>query len=334
METYDEFIKNILETRGRFGCGDEYHERHHIVPKCLGGTNDKDNLIDLFAKEHFIAHKLLARENPDNDSLIYAWNCMAFPKNNYEQRYELTPEEYEEVRQALSETLKGKMAGENNPHYGKRHSEETKRIISEKIKEIMKTPENNPWYGKHPTEEMLQKMRKSQRKRFSNPEEREKISRALKGKYCGENHPWFGKHHTEETKQIISEKMIERFSNPENHPMFGKKLSDETKEKISKNHADVSGAKNPAAKPVVCIDTKIVYGTTTIASEETNTNAMGICNCCYERSASSGGYRWRLLYDTTRKDGTIIPGAITLGLITEEEALAQLNSSDFLQKPS
>lgn len=63
---YKTFIENILNTRGRFACGEEYHECHHIIPKSCGGTNDKDNLIDLFAKEHFIAHKLLALENPDN----------------------------------------------------------------------------------------------------------------------------------------------------------------------------------------------------------------------------------------------------------------------------
>ena len=82
METYNEFIHNILETRGRFACGNEYHERHHIIPKCLGGLDEKDNLIDLFAKEHFIAHKMLAEENPENDGLVFAWCCMAFAKND------------------------------------------------------------------------------------------------------------------------------------------------------------------------------------------------------------------------------------------------------------
>lgn len=68
--TYQNFINNILNTRGRFNCGKEYHERHHIIPKCLNGTNDKNNLIDLYAKEHFIAHKLLALENPNNIKLV------------------------------------------------------------------------------------------------------------------------------------------------------------------------------------------------------------------------------------------------------------------------
>ena len=37
--TYKEFIDNIIGTRGRHGCGEEYHEKHHIVPRCLGGED-------------------------------------------------------------------------------------------------------------------------------------------------------------------------------------------------------------------------------------------------------------------------------------------------------
>ena len=44
--TYDEFIQDIISKRGQFGIPEgEYKERHHIVPKCLGGSNEKDNLI-------------------------------------------------------------------------------------------------------------------------------------------------------------------------------------------------------------------------------------------------------------------------------------------------
>ena len=75
--TYKEFISNILETRGRFACGEEYHERHHIMPKCIGGSNDESNLIDLFGREHFEAHRLLAEENPNNKNIQYAWWSMA-----------------------------------------------------------------------------------------------------------------------------------------------------------------------------------------------------------------------------------------------------------------
>lgn len=98
---YKEFIDNILQTRGRFNCGEEYHERHHIIPKCLGGTNDEDNLIDLFAREHFEAHRLLALENPHNNSLTYAWWGMSTLENEHQERYRISAEEYEEARIAI-----------------------------------------------------------------------------------------------------------------------------------------------------------------------------------------------------------------------------------------
>ena len=69
--TYNEFIQNILSTRGRFNVNG-YKERHHILPKCMGGNDDKENLIDLTAQEHYEAHRLLAIENPDNNSLQLA----------------------------------------------------------------------------------------------------------------------------------------------------------------------------------------------------------------------------------------------------------------------
>lgn len=108
---YQEFINDILLKRGRFIITDEYHERHHIIPKCKNGTDDEENLIDLFDREHFIAHKLLVKENPDDYQLLHAYMLMAFVKDSNQKRYELTPEEYEEVRKIYA----NKFSGGNNP---------------------------------------------------------------------------------------------------------------------------------------------------------------------------------------------------------------------------
>lgn len=153
MMTYGEFINNILITRGRFACGEEYHERHHILPKCLGGTDDEENLIDLFAREHYIAHKLLALENPENYSLLYAWWNMSQIKGNKKQnRYILTAEEYEEVRVKCAIISSERIKGENHPLYGKHHKNSTKKKMSNSHKGKM-MGKNNPMYGKHHTEE-------------------------------------------------------------------------------------------------------------------------------------------------------------------------------------
>ena len=101
--TYLDFINNIIETRGRFSCGDKYHEKHHIIPKCMNGTDNEENLIDLYAREHYGAHRLLALENPDNEKILFAWGIMSAKSSNTDGRYELTAEEYEEAKMALSE---------------------------------------------------------------------------------------------------------------------------------------------------------------------------------------------------------------------------------------
>ena len=53
-----------------------YTERHHIIPKCMGGSNVKGNLVLLTAKEHFVAHKLLVRIYPDVRGLWFALIAM------------------------------------------------------------------------------------------------------------------------------------------------------------------------------------------------------------------------------------------------------------------
>lgn len=84
--TYNSFINEIIKQRGQWSenIRSAYCERHHIIPKCLGGLPKKltwehhKNIIWLTAKEHFIAHKLLAKENPNNYYLVTAFKRMCY----------------------------------------------------------------------------------------------------------------------------------------------------------------------------------------------------------------------------------------------------------------
>ena len=64
---YDSLISNaqnrILET---------YTETHHIVPKCIGGTDNINNLVELTPEEHYLAHQLLVKIYRQNHSLVKA----------------------------------------------------------------------------------------------------------------------------------------------------------------------------------------------------------------------------------------------------------------------
>lgn len=49
-----------------------YKEKHHIVPKCLGGSDDAENIAILTAREHYFAHQLLVKIHPGVRGLSYA----------------------------------------------------------------------------------------------------------------------------------------------------------------------------------------------------------------------------------------------------------------------
>ena len=53
-----------------------YSEKHHIVPKCMNGTNDPTNIVRLPARDHFIVHRLLCKIYPENTKLRYAYEWM------------------------------------------------------------------------------------------------------------------------------------------------------------------------------------------------------------------------------------------------------------------
>lgn len=98
QKIYDKIINNAKDRK--LEC---YTEKHHIIPKCLGGSNDKSNLVRLTAKEHFIVHWLLVKINPDEKKLVYALNC--FLMNNKGLR--------------KGSNLISYALGSNNPMYGK-----------------------------------------------------------------------------------------------------------------------------------------------------------------------------------------------------------------------
>lgn len=53
---------NLIESRKTRLIEDGmYYEKHHIIMKSMGGTNDIDNIVHLTAREHFLAHWLLWR---------------------------------------------------------------------------------------------------------------------------------------------------------------------------------------------------------------------------------------------------------------------------------
>jgi len=81
----------------------EYIETHHIIPRCMGGTDDVSNLTKLTAKAHYLAHLLLCRIYPDNIKLKFAFNMMS--RSNVHQKRRLTLNQYETIKKENSKAL-------------------------------------------------------------------------------------------------------------------------------------------------------------------------------------------------------------------------------------
>lgn len=47
-------------------------ERHHILPRCMGGGNEPENMADLTPEEHYVAHQLLVKMHPEVRGLVHA----------------------------------------------------------------------------------------------------------------------------------------------------------------------------------------------------------------------------------------------------------------------
>ena len=118
--TYYNIINNA---KSRTLSCDVYTEKHHIIPKSLGGSNDKTNLAKLTAREHFICHQLLIKMVNSSNSkkkLYHAlwWMC------NQQKEYKVTSRVYDKAKQKHNE-WRGSCKGELNHYYGKKHTEET-----------------------------------------------------------------------------------------------------------------------------------------------------------------------------------------------------------------
>lgn len=61
-------------------------ESHHILPQCLGGTNDKTNIVNLTPREHYICHLLLWKIYPNHLGINFALMSMANNTNKTNQR--------------------------------------------------------------------------------------------------------------------------------------------------------------------------------------------------------------------------------------------------------
>lgn len=117
-------LQDVRREEKRMGS---YYERHHIIPKSHGGSNTKENLILLTAREHFLAHRFLCKIHPKDYRL--AWGLAQFCySNKWLTRPPLTSRQYDAVRNSVRIASLGK----TGTFTGKKHTDQSKQIMREK----------------------------------------------------------------------------------------------------------------------------------------------------------------------------------------------------------
>jgi hypothetical protein len=102
---YDAIIKKaqLRDTQG-------YVEKHHIIPKSLGGSNDKENIVGLTAREHFVCHWLLTKFISETFYKKKMLNALGkFVQCSPLQQRNMTSRQFQVARQAISEANKGRV---------------------------------------------------------------------------------------------------------------------------------------------------------------------------------------------------------------------------------
>ena len=96
---YEKIYNQIIE-RAKSRNVEGYTEKHHIVPKCMNGTNSMVNIVKLTAREHFLAHWLLHEMYPNNTDLRYSFWSMCRSSDN-QKRYRPSSRIYEYAKHQM-----------------------------------------------------------------------------------------------------------------------------------------------------------------------------------------------------------------------------------------
>lgn len=312
--TYQEYINEILKTRGRNGITSEKEMRkcdwHHIIPRCMNGTDEEDNLIHLYYREHFVAHFKLMIENPNNPSLIHA--CWGLCNNRKKQkRYKFSEQEREVCRARISELMSKKEISEITKkkisQALKNRNKINKMSYKEYIEYIIKTRNEDKTsleeeincgdyhhiiptcMGGSDEEENLIYL--TPREHFvahyklmmENPDSLKLITACwalcngekVQKRYCVTN-----------AEREVCRKLVSKANT-------GKIIPQEVRKKI----IETSRNKAVNGKKIVCLETELIYKSIKQASRLLNIPSSSISRACSCEAENAGGYHWVFLKD-------------------------------------
>ncbi len=95
-----------------------YVERHHIIPRCMGGGDEPENIAILTPEEHFLAHLLLVKIHPSHHGLALAAGKMCVSSRSTPGR--VNRKMYGWLRRRHAAAMSHFQSGERNSQHGSR----------------------------------------------------------------------------------------------------------------------------------------------------------------------------------------------------------------------
>lgn len=102
---YSRWYYQIVERAQCRTKPEEYCERHHVIPKSVGGSHERDNLVFLTGREHLLCHYLLSKMMIDREHSLKmkrAFAMMITKNRNHGCRGRITSRMYSSLREAAS----------------------------------------------------------------------------------------------------------------------------------------------------------------------------------------------------------------------------------------
>lgn len=158
---YDDICNNAKERNWQKKTAPSYVERHHIIPKSLGGDDSEANLVFLTAREHFICHVLLVKFTLGSNKFKMSSALSKMMQKNKFQDRNINSRFYEVARKLFNENnpykqehvivaTKLRMSSDKNPM---RNPE-----VKKKRKNLDTSGEKNNFYGKKHTEDTIERL--------------------------------------------------------------------------------------------------------------------------------------------------------------------------------
>lgn len=173
------YLDFIQECKGK-DYGELFTHKHHIIPKFMGGTNERDNLIVLSVENHFLAHKILA-ENCDDVYKAGNLKASAYLLNRYPNLV-ISKDEISKIHSIATKEYLKYNPPQRLGKTGYKHTKNHSINLSISLKNFYK--KNDVW---------------------NKGKQCENISIALKKWYDSNDNPFKNKKHSENTKHKMKQ---------------------------------------------------------------------------------------------------------------------------------